>query len=416
MMLGFVCGTCDTYNDPGIKACSGCGATLAADEAFLPATPPAASDVTTGTPPAMLDASKAAAPPGDALASPASQILAPPPVDMPRGVSSAILAPPSDITSPARAARGTAARCTRCGMALGEGDKFCRNCGVRVGDFAPPPAIGALSQPLGTTQIAAMTMPAPGVVAPALPQSSTMVMPAMHAATLGAPPQHTLARPGATADQAGRLMLVRGQSSSGTQWRINDGELVVGRAVGTVRFSNDSAIAKRHCRVVRRGAEHWLEPEETTNGVFLRVRERTMIATGDEFVVGAQRLRVLATDERVLRMVPAHDTPVLGSIVRPFPPIALLRVAADPALHEAYFRCQRLLTLGRSNCDVNFAQDTFVSERHAQISSTAAGLVLEDLRSRNGTYVRVRAPIALTHGDLILVSENVLRFELPRER
>ena len=102
-------------------------------------------------------------------------------------------------------------------------------------------------------------------------------------------------------------------------------------------------------------------------------------------------------------------------MVRPGPVISLLRIAPDAAEHEVFHRHQRVLTLGRNRCDVNFPRDGFVSERHAQLTRTDEGpLVLEDLRSRNGTYLRVRRPVKLGHGDLLLLGDKVLRVELPR--
>jgi pSer/pThr/pTyr-binding forkhead associated (FHA) protein len=43
------------------------------------------------------------------------------------------------------------------------------------------------------------------------------------------------------------------------------------------------------------------------------------------------------------------------------------------------------------------------------------GLFLVDLGSVNGTYVRIRAPHTLTHGDLLLLGQQVLRFEAVSE-
>jgi DNA-binding winged helix-turn-helix (wHTH) protein len=54
-----------------------------------------------------------------------------------------------------------------------------------------------------------------------------------------------------------------------------------------------------------------------------------------------------------------------------------------------------------------------VSRRHACISISASGASLEDLDSKNGTYLRgelVSGPVALTDGDEIRVGSVVLRF------
>jgi DNA-binding winged helix-turn-helix (wHTH) protein len=54
-----------------------------------------------------------------------------------------------------------------------------------------------------------------------------------------------------------------------------------------------------------------------------------------------------------------------------------------------------------------------VSRRHARICISTSGASLEDLESKNGTYVKgelVSAPVVLTDGDEIRVGSVVLRF------
>jgi hypothetical protein len=54
--------------------------------------------------------------------------------------------------------------------------------------------------------------------------------------------------------------------------------------------------------------------------------------------------------------------------------------------------------------------DSEISRKHARISRTSGGYVLEDLNSTNGTYVngeRLISPRVLSHGDLVGMGENV---------
>jgi pSer/pThr/pTyr-binding forkhead associated (FHA) protein len=218
-----------------------------------------------------------------------------------------------------------------------------------------------------------------------------------------------------TVERAAKLILVRGHTQCGSQWRLQASETLIGRSEGMVLFPDDTAIAPRHARLTWRGADLMLEPLPSTNGVFVRLRQPVRLQPGDEFLVGAQRLRVLADDDRPRLMPPGRDdTALLGSVVKPTTPICLARVSGDPLGHEVYFRPQRLLTIGRAHCDILFPNDGFVSERHAQLTADDGGtLTLEDLGSRNGTYVRARTSRALAHGDLLLMGDQVLRVELP---
>jgi DNA-binding winged helix-turn-helix (wHTH) protein len=69
--------------------------------------------------------------------------------------------------------------------------------------------------------------------------------------------------------------------------------------------------------------------------------------------------------------------------------------------------------LGRESEDGICLDSHTVSRRHARISVSEGGAVLEDLGSKNGTFVRgesVTQPVALADGDEIRVGSVVLRF------
>lgn len=448
LMLGLVCERCDGYNDPGVDVCASCGAALGVDApaaAPEPTAPPAAAEPAptrpaeppswmtppTGRPlatafalPKVDLAAVASSAEGAGLAAPRPAVPAAATMSPTTGTSPGTTPAPATVAAPATVpAPGTVTPpCAKCATPLSPADRFCRNCGTRVGDSVQPSASG----PVATMQIAAVKMPAPGLPSPMLPPGATMAMPALRTAggtsgglggsagPAGGAPSATMFFGAATAERVAKLVLVRGVSQFGSQWRLQAGETTLGRSQGAVLFPDDENLAERHCRFVFRGPDLWLEPEATTNGVFVRVRGRARVGPGDEIVVGAQRLRLLADDDRPMKVEGDVTTKTLGSMVKSSPPIALLRVAPDPAQNEVFFRCQRLLTLGRNHCDVNFPRDSFVSERHAQLSFEEDGLVLEDLRSRNGTYTRVRQPVQLQHGDLVLLGDKVLRIELPQ--
>ncbi|MCC7072942.1 MAG: FHA domain-containing protein [Deltaproteobacteria bacterium] len=435
LMLGLVCERCDAYNDPGLVTCVACGAQLPSVDGsgrFPTIDEPAAAVAPGGEqapdavtlPPSVAPPAPAAgvgqgwmsAPEGQPLPS----LLALPKVDLasiaapargappaaapPAAAPSPSAPPPSPAASPAAPAGST---CPTCRSVVTPADRFCRHCGHRMDASAPP----------STMQIAAFKLPAPGLPSPVI--GGTAMMPSFASPPQGLAPQGAAATMvfGAVApERTPKLVLVRGHSQIGNQWRLQPGETVVGRKEGAVVFADDRALAPRHCRISWRSGEVWLTPEATTNGVFRRVLAPLAIGPGDEVVVGTQRLRVLSEADRLLHMTsPDPSTRVLGSVVRAGPVISLLHIAPDQREHEVFHRHQRVLSLGRNRCDLNFPGDGFVSERHAQLTRTDEGpLLLEDLRSRNGTYVRVRQPVRLSHGDLLLIGDKVLRVELPR--
>ena len=67
-------------------------------------------------------------------------------------------------------------------------------------------------------------------------------------------------------------------------------------------------------------------------------------------------------------------------------------------------------TIGRSEGDIRFPEDQFLSPLHAKITWEQDGLFIRDLGSRNSTWVFLEEPHRLSDGDLILIGAQVLRF------
>lgn len=75
--------------------------------------------------------------------------------------------------------------------------------------------------------------------------------------------------------------------------------------------------------------------------------------------------------------------------------------------------------IGRSSeCDIELRDDPSVSRRHAVLSVIDDGWVLEDLGSKNGTFVhgqRVPGPVALRDGDVVLMGQTRMTLHVDRE-
>jgi pSer/pThr/pTyr-binding forkhead associated (FHA) protein len=86
------------------------------------------------------------------------------------------------------------------------------------------------------------------------------------------------------------------------------------------------------------------------------------------------------------------------------------------------------VVLGRDGNDINFPDDPFISGRHAQVGIDGSGatpddagesvsrweIVLQDLGSKNGTFVRIRPgkDTPLAHGDYVFMGQQLLRVEI----
>jgi pSer/pThr/pTyr-binding forkhead associated (FHA) protein len=67
-------------------------------------------------------------------------------------------------------------------------------------------------------------------------------------------------------------------------------------------------------------------------------------------------------------------------------------------------------TLGRENCDLNYPHDMLLSSQHAALIVREGKLLLRDLGSPNGSFIRQREDSELFSGDVFVLGRNVFRF------
>jgi pSer/pThr/pTyr-binding forkhead associated (FHA) protein len=68
--------------------------------------------------------------------------------------------------------------------------------------------------------------------------------------------------------------------------------------------------------------------------------------------------------------------------------------------------------VGRAEGHIVLSDDPYLSPRHVRLVPRPEGLLVRDLDSINGVYVRLREPVELADGDLLLLGQQLVRFEL----
>jgi pSer/pThr/pTyr-binding forkhead associated (FHA) protein len=71
--------------------------------------------------------------------------------------------------------------------------------------------------------------------------------------------------------------------------------------------------------------------------------------------------------------------------------------------------------IGRSQGDISFPEDRFLAPRHLRLTRVGSTVRARPLDTLNGVYRRLRTPVELDHGDVLLVGQEVLRYELVEE-
>lgn len=368
-----VCPRCGKENQDHYKFCLGCGAELPRDAAHAPksftAPTPAAGRPQPapapgggfGAPPAFPPPQVPAPPPGIAPAAPPAPIAAPPAPPAPAAAPSMPAAPAMGGSSPAMAAVSDLVVCTKCGNSNNRSFKFCGTCGAPLN--ASVPAMPAAPPP-----------------------------PAVPAAPVGG--------------QRGTLVLIRPDGSEGDSFPLGE-QTVVGREAGGL-FAGDSYLSPRHATFTFGPQGLTVKDEGSLNGVYLRiavdtpteVRDRGIFRIGQE-ILRFERIAAPATQNGV-ELMGSPTTAVVGRIVL---------VTGRESNGNSYLVPASGLHLGRERGDILFPEDGYVSGLHCRLHDEGGRLLVTDVGSSNGTFVRLVAPTAAPSGSLLLMGQQLFRVE-----
>jgi pSer/pThr/pTyr-binding forkhead associated (FHA) protein len=199
-------------------------------------------------------------------------------------------------------------------------------------------------------------------------------------------------------------------------------EHVVGRGSFGRGMPAPDFLAEEHLRITREGPVLYVEEGDSVNGAYLKVApgRPVELVPGARFQVGHHviELRVPDRPDPVEPLV-SPDGEVFRS--RPLAPLAFLDFIGpdnSPCLSFPLTKPEGTV-IGREGdyCDVALTGDEWASRSHARVARRDDRYFLEDLQSKNGTFVRVTGRTRLRHataqspegGDLVLIGALLLR-------
>lgn len=392
------CPSCSRENEPNFRFCLGCGSPL---------------EPKADSPPARND--------------PEAPVRTP---------------PPRRADEPASASAGTvekARRCPRCEHLIAPGFAYCGNCGA----FSAPVAAAAAALSSAPTPAASGRAPSPAASAPIVPPQTAAqalqhawvhVSAVQRSRTPGqaAPPARTppiprmvapkgpqapapvrapaFVQPPRSADHEGCdawLVQIRSDGREGCSLPIPAGGICTGRTVGGSIFEGDPFLSPLHATFWVDGQKRaFVRDENSLNGTYLRVRgEPCPVLHGDIFRVGQELLRFeelkqgpFQPDEQGIMKL---GSPIEGAWGR-------LCVLLGPArVGDAFLLAGKTIRMGRERGEILFPEDGFVSGLHAELTSEGGRVLLRDLGSSNGTYLRLRGESRLQDGDFLLIGQQL---------
>jgi hypothetical protein len=205
-----------------------------------------------------------------------------------------------------------------------------------------------------------------------------------------------------------RLTVVRGSGRGPQVYEPRGTEAILGPA-GAIALADEPFAHPREAAIRYRDQRLWLHDFEAGNGVFLRIKAPVELEVDDEFVVGDQLLRIE-------RSPTPQDGPDPGptyfySSPKWLSSFRVVQVFEGGALGACVLARGTTLQIGSAYGDFVFPSDPLVSEQHCLIEEQAGSILLTDLGSQTGVYVRIKGEQELVAGDELLVGRTRLRVE-----
>jgi pSer/pThr/pTyr-binding forkhead associated (FHA) protein len=239
--------------------------------------------------------------------------------------------------------------------------------------------------------------PPPVVIVPAPPPSSQSI-----SRRVGKPPERV---------QRARFRLVVQRSpAGGPPFYEPIGDAAIIGADGAIAMVGERFCHPREAQIRWVKGRVWLHDLEHGNGVFLRVRQPVEVEIGDEFLVGDQ----LLTLERNTEPDDGPDEGPTYFYSSPKWPSSLrvVQLFEGGAKGACVVASGTTMQIGSAIGNFVFTTDALVDHQHCLIEEQAGSIILSDLGSRTGVYVRIKGEQELVHGDEIVVGRTRMMLEV----
>lgn len=205
------------------------------------------------------------------------------------------------------------------------------------------------------------------------------------------------------------LIVVRSPGGGPERYSPTTDVAVIGTK-GAIPLSGERFCHEEEAMLVHADGRLSLEDLDGGNGVFLRIHTPVALELEDEFVVGDQLLRL--EPNPVPDDGPDPDPTYFYSSPKWPSAFRVVQILEGGARGACVVAQGNALQIGSAVGDLVFAEDPLVDHQHCVVEEQAGVVVLSDLESRSGVFVRVSGECPLYEGDEILIGRTRLRVQL----
>lgn len=210
--------------------------------------------------------------------------------------------------------------------------------------------------------------------------------------------------------QSFRLQHIKKDGSSGEIHQMKTGRLSLGRSQGDLQYATDATLAPLHARFYLENGQLLVEDLSDGKGVFVRLIATYTLQDGDAVLMGKQLLLFREKSEAVAAAAATGTTVMDMSKIMQEPVAEFARLTDRGVDNSARFPLlEQEITWGRNKGTYIFPEDGFMSRAHAKVYQRGENYFLEDLGSRNGTFIKVRGKTPVPVGAMVLAGGQLLK-------
>ncbi len=199
------------------------------------------------------------------------------------------------------------------------------------------------------------------------------------------------------------------------QCRLPEQGITVGRVQGDWRFPEDVGLRPLHARFVTKGGQVWVHNLAGVGGIFVKLVATYRLENDDIVSMGRQLFKFVSRPDMVSAATILAKP--LGEVSRLLneAPAEFRGVHPDgSSADEVYLLTADEVRFGRTQGAYLFADDALMSRSHARVYHRGEDFFLEDLQTRNGTFIKVRGKASIPLGAQVLVGRQV--FEIAQQK
>jgi hypothetical protein len=180
---------------------------------------------------------------------------------------------------------------------------------------------------------------------------------------------------------------------------------------GEVSIKKERFCHPEEARLVWKDDRLWLQDLPGGNGIFLRIQHLVELEMGTEFLVGDQLIRLERNPDPYDDGPTAEPTYFYSSPKPATSAFRLTQVFEGGALGTCVLARGNSVQVGSETGDMLFRTDPLVSRQHCILEEQAGVIILTDLESRTGVFVKVKGEQEIMHGDELVAGRTRLRVE-----